>query len=348
MDWVPELHNNDSDELRARADGRFGVVDCFQWPQMYCKEFEYAVCVPRKETSSIDLQFAWYTPTPDDFVIQPGTAFAVGTLRSHIVDGIDNLLTIARKRVQAWQANRAGKQDIVTKMLSSFKHDVNLLCRHPLTYRDIIVFVAQAQRSFLDIIAFMDYVEVVQVRSSWQTWSADRVNPNWMGCFTYDSKICDTFLAAGVPVWLVRAEAYIAPNMNIIKPVLLTFPDHITKSMYCDARNIVKPFPLLYHGHGGFHRHFHTRRDYAGTSGVNPDSSSSSALPQNPATGKAPSQAQQNKKARKNAASQLMKTSTCVLDVVNTRTLHFFHRFKYYSNSAKSQQVGGSLLSRKP
>ena len=79
MDWVPELHNNDSDELRARADGHCGVVDCFQWPQMYCKEFEYAVCIPRKETSSIDWQFAWYTPTPDDFVIQPGTAFAVGT-----------------------------------------------------------------------------------------------------------------------------------------------------------------------------------------------------------------------------------------------------------------------------
>jgi hypothetical protein len=92
MDWVPELHSNDSDELRAQADGRFGVVDCFQWPQMYCKEFKYAVCVPRKETSPIDLQFAWFTPTPDDFVIQPGTAFAVGTLCSHIIDGINNTL----------------------------------------------------------------------------------------------------------------------------------------------------------------------------------------------------------------------------------------------------------------
>jgi hypothetical protein len=42
MDWVPELHNDDS-ELRARADGHFGLEDCFQWPQKYCKEFEYAV-----------------------------------------------------------------------------------------------------------------------------------------------------------------------------------------------------------------------------------------------------------------------------------------------------------------
>ncbi|KIK79701.1 hypothetical protein PAXRUDRAFT_160572, partial [Paxillus rubicundulus Ve08.2h10] len=48
MTFVPEPHLNDTEELRARADGRLGVVDCFQWPQLYCKEFEYTVCVPHK------------------------------------------------------------------------------------------------------------------------------------------------------------------------------------------------------------------------------------------------------------------------------------------------------------
>jgi hypothetical protein len=323
MDWVPELQNDDLDELKARADGRFGVVDCFQWPQMFCKEFEYAVCIPRKETSPISLQFAWYTPTTADFDIQPGTAFAVGTLHSHIVDGIDNLLTIARKRVEAWRANRAGKNDIVTPMLSSLKHDISVLRRHPLTYRDIIVFVAQAQRSFLDIIAFMDYVEIVQPRlttSSWSSWSPLPGDPKWMGCFTDDSKTCDNFLNAGVPVWLVRAEAYIPYNINIIKPVILTFPDNITKSIFSEAGKVVQPFPLIYRGRGGFNRHCHTRRAYTGTFGMNP---SSSTLPQNPASGKAPSQGQQNKKARKIASSQLMKASTCITIVIKARTLPF-------------------------
>jgi hypothetical protein len=97
MDWVLELHNDNSEELRARADGHFGMADCFQWPQMYCKEFEYAICIPCKDSSLIDLQFAWFTPTTADFAIQPGTAFAVGTLHSHIIDGINNLFTIALK-----------------------------------------------------------------------------------------------------------------------------------------------------------------------------------------------------------------------------------------------------------
>jgi len=103
MDWIPELHNDDS-ELRARADGHFGLEDCFQWPQKYCKQFEYAVCIPRKETSSIDLQFAWYTPTTNDFVTQAGTAFAIGTLDSVIVNGIDNFHTIYPKLFSSWQA----------------------------------------------------------------------------------------------------------------------------------------------------------------------------------------------------------------------------------------------------
>ncbi|KAG1747790.1 uncharacterized protein EDB91DRAFT_1048453, partial [Suillus paluster] len=298
MDWVPELQNDNLDELKARADGHFGVVDCFQWLQMFCKEFEYAVCIPRKDTSPFSLQSAWYTPTTADFVIQPGTAFAVGTLHSYIINGIDNLLTIARKWVEAWKANRAGKNNIVSSMLLSLKHDINILRRHPLTYHDIIVFVAQAQRSFLDIIAFMDYVEIIQPRlttsswSSWLSWSTLPGDPKWMGCFTDNSKTCDTFLDAGVPVWLVRVEAYIPRDMNIIKPVKLTFPDDITKSIFSEPGKVVQPFPLLYHGHGGFNRHFHTRRAYTGTFG-----------------------------ARKIASSQLMKTSTCITIVIKTRTL---------------------------
>ncbi|KAG2066013.1 hypothetical protein BDR04DRAFT_1031264, partial [Suillus decipiens] len=113
-------------------------------------------------------------------------------------------------------------------------------------------------------------------------------NPRWMGCFTTDSKICNTFLNAGVPVWLVHAKAYISPNMNIINPVMLTFLDGLTKTMYCKG-NVAQPFPLLYCGPGGFNCHFHTHRSYTGTFAVNPGAPLSLALAQNPASGKAPS-----------------------------------------------------------
>jgi hypothetical protein len=158
-----------------------------------------------------------------------------------------------------------------------------------------------------------------------------------MGCFTDDSKVCDTFFNAGVPVWLFRAEAYIPTDMNIINPVVLTFPDHLMRSMYCEAGRIVKPFPLLYRGPGGFNRHFHTRRPYTGTLGVNPDAPLSLAPPQNPTSGKAPSQGQQKKKVRKTASSQLMKTSMCIAPVIGIRTLLFSLEDPNTTNSQQSR-----------
>ena len=44
MPFIPEPHNSD-EELRACADGHFGPVDCFQWPQVYCKKYEYTICI---------------------------------------------------------------------------------------------------------------------------------------------------------------------------------------------------------------------------------------------------------------------------------------------------------------
>jgi hypothetical protein len=157
-------------------------------------------------------------------------------------------------------------------MLTSFKHDINVLHQHPLMYCNIIIFVAQAQHSFLDITAFMDYVKIVQpcLALGWSSWVPLSGNPRWMGCFTLDLKVCNTFLNASMPVWLVRTEAYISPDMNIINLVRLTLPDHLTKTIYCEG-NIVQSFPLLYSSPGGFNHHFHTCQAYTGTFAMNPD-----------------------------------------------------------------------------
>ena len=47
------------------------------------------------------------------------------------------------------------------KMLQSLKHTVMLLLHHPLTFCDLIAFVAEAQRTFLDIHAYLDFIKVL-------------------------------------------------------------------------------------------------------------------------------------------------------------------------------------------
>src|ERR1700709_900142 len=73
MHFVPEFHHFEEEDLQARADGRFGVVDCFQWPQAYDEVFPHAACIPRKESCPFPhpLHWAWFTPNKDDFIPVP-------------------------------------------------------------------------------------------------------------------------------------------------------------------------------------------------------------------------------------------------------------------------------------
>ncbi|KAH7917937.1 hypothetical protein BV22DRAFT_1134992 [Leucogyrophana mollusca] len=245
MDWVPEAHVSGNEELRACADGQFGDIDCFQWLQLHVLEFQYAICVTRKEAfpHPDEMLWAWWTPTMEDFVAQEGTAFAVVSL----------------------------------------SHDIGLLTYYPLTYRDMIVFVAQAQQAFLDIWGHMDFVEIAQHCVVYGSITQS-VNMAWMGCFMHDSKVCDEMFA-------------IFPQMNIVKPIILTFPDNIIYAQYSEASKLAKPFALLHRGTGGFLRHYHTRRQYTGLAkspvfNFTPQTStaSSTAVSKVPASGKAPAQ----------------------------------------------------------
>ena len=146
MLFVPEPHNSE-EELRVRADGRFGTADCFQWPQLYDEEFRYAVCILRGEDHPPPdpLSWAWYRPSRDDFEALPHAAFLVGTLKEEKAAGIASLYHIASTHYEDWKKRvfRGDKQDFASRLLKSLKHNVTLLLQHPLTFRDVIVFVGE-------------------------------------------------------------------------------------------------------------------------------------------------------------------------------------------------------------
>ncbi|KIM54120.1 hypothetical protein SCLCIDRAFT_137446, partial [Scleroderma citrinum Foug A] len=90
VDFVLEPHTFEEEELCPHADGRFGLIDCFQWPQIYEREYDHSVCIPRKD-SLPSLAIVWYDPTHDDFIIPTGSKFTVGTLRDTRVKEFEQL-----------------------------------------------------------------------------------------------------------------------------------------------------------------------------------------------------------------------------------------------------------------
>jgi len=74
---------------------------------------------------------------------------------------LTSLCQVASDHYKKWKATREDKQDIASQMLKSLEHDIMLLFNHLLTFRDIIVFMSQAQQYCLDILAFLDYIMYV-------------------------------------------------------------------------------------------------------------------------------------------------------------------------------------------
>ncbi|KAG1738079.1 uncharacterized protein EDB91DRAFT_1054753 [Suillus paluster] len=264
MDFVPAFHHFEEENVQARADGRFGAIDCFQWPQAYDNAFP----------SPHPLHWAWFTPTQEDFKPIPGTSFPVGTLASDKVEGLDSLCKLAEKRVQDWRANRQGKNDAVVSRILSLQHGVSCLKMHPLTFRDLLMFVTDAQRLFLEIYSFMEWILLAQPHMTAGD-STSVVNSEWMGAFTHDSNMCNKLYIAGIPIWYVRTMAYIPSNMTVKQPVLLTRPDQIILSMYAEG-NKVRPYEIIYHGPGGYNRQLHVRHLYGGTTFKDPEPGPSS------------------------------------------------------------------------
>ncbi|KAG1882378.1 hypothetical protein F4604DRAFT_1577378 [Suillus subluteus] len=276
MDFVPAFHHFEEENVQACADGRFSAIDCFQWPQAYDNVFCNSTCIPRKEAfpSPHPLHWAWFTPTQEDFKPIPGTSFPVGTLASDKVEGLDSLRKLAEKRVQDWRANRQGKNDAVVSQILSLRHGVSHLKTHPLTFRDLLMFVTDAQRLFLEIYSFMEWILLAQPRMTAGD-STSIVNSEWMGAFTHDSDMCNKLYIAGIPVWYVRTMAYIPLNMTVKQPVLLTCPDQIILSMYAEG-NKVRPYEIIYRGPGGYNRQLHVRCLYGGTTFKDPEPGPSS------------------------------------------------------------------------
>jgi len=139
MDFIPEPHFND-EVLQAWADGRFGPVDCFQWPQLYTSEWKLSVCIPREENNPNfqSLHWAWFMPKLDDVRPSPGTPEGYSFLKDGKMLGLDSLFYQASKWHTPWKAKCGGKPDIATKWLKDLHHTIAILCNQPLPFVDVI------------------------------------------------------------------------------------------------------------------------------------------------------------------------------------------------------------------
>ena len=220
MPFIPEPHNDDK-ELCAQSDGQFGVMNFFQWPQLYYQEYQFMVCIHQSDRhpSPDPLSWAWYRPTLEDFEPLRHAAFLIRKLNQNKAVGIASLCSIVNTRYADWKKTCGDKKDMAGRILKALDHDLMIIFNHPLTFHDVVVFMAQIQQYFLDVMAFLDYALDVLPHVGYPPSVPCPVCSEWMGCFTADTRVCDELFHVGVPVWLVHHNFTITSRTIIEKAV---------------------------------------------------------------------------------------------------------------------------------
>ncbi|KAG1781379.1 hypothetical protein EV702DRAFT_962911, partial [Suillus placidus] len=264
MKFIPQPFDNESDIIKARADGRYWALDPFQWPQMYDDLYARSFAIPRQEAYADDasMMYAWFRPTfSSDFTpISPGNLF--GQLKTDIVGHLKRLYEKANTRVSKYKVAKLHKEDHIVGWAHAM-HAVHERFQQAMAWRNIIIIIAEYQHRFLDIWVVLDYFEIIEPRMRFVD-TTHKVDLKWMGCFTEDVAITTKVHTAGVPVWLIRDARLVNPNMNIVKVVSLTPPDDLVISMYHDPiKFFAQPFNIIIRGPNNRQRHEAAHQPYS-------------------------------------------------------------------------------------
>ncbi|KAG1883465.1 hypothetical protein F4604DRAFT_1983247 [Suillus subluteus] len=299
MTFVPQLYDNPSNIVQARADGKFWAMDPFQWPQMYADAYTWSFTIPRREfhEPGTDLWYAWWLPAfSDDFEpLSPGHVF--GKLKSTHRDHLFRLYEQAKKRVGSYKLFRENKQDAVVGWITGLR-SVFERFKEMRAWRDIVMILAEFQRRFLEIWSMMDYLEIFEPRLKFED-RAHRVNKTWMGCFTKDSAIALRLHKAGVPVWLIRDVRLVDDNINIHQVVPFTPADLVFGMYLHPIKNFAQPFDIQHKGPSDHQRQAAVCQPYLTFEEIPIDHTEVNrfAASREPSSGKAPTRTMKNKSA---------------------------------------------------
>ncbi|KAI9455966.1 hypothetical protein HD554DRAFT_2030693, partial [Boletus coccyginus] len=265
--WIPEPFVDGNLVVQARADGRLGEVDIFQWPQLFNPRYPWSVAILRKGfpwDSMSGMPWAWYDPKYEDFDRLPGSSLPIGFLRKESLEGLRKLNDETKKRFAKYKSGRRLERegDQGLKLMLHVRGTLNHLERFPLSWRDIVACVSEYQRATLDILAYFDYYDVILPRCEKPTFPFPEVNQRWMGAFTREYHFAEMLFRAGVPVWFIRPDNSIT-MATIINEIVTMDSPHVVMEMYSDpVAGVVKPFPVWYSGSDSMEHQCACRRRY--------------------------------------------------------------------------------------
>ncbi|KAI6004875.1 hypothetical protein EDD15DRAFT_2155275 [Pisolithus albus] len=227
--YVPEPFIFEARLMEPLRDGRFGHIDCFQWPQLYSERYMWSGCIPRKVAYQDHSTWRWLwwdvTNTPEDFVVERGSMFRVGRVHPDRWKQLEIVCNQLDERIQRWvQKNPHYYGPVnVTGWMRSCRRALMRLKQLPFTFRDTVLIITLFQHLGLDVFGMLEYLEPTMLPPSPLMDAVDR----WMGAITTDPEICQRLFDSRIPVWLVWKLNTVPEDLKVLKSVDITFPEGI-------------------------------------------------------------------------------------------------------------------------
>ncbi|KAJ3474860.1 hypothetical protein NLI96_g12214 [Meripilus lineatus] len=236
--------------VEVKSDGRCGIADPIQWPQLFSKVYcHYALILHRPSDPNDPRQPIWWKPTQQDFVPVHASAVSyLGTLAYQPLKRLERLVEQMSTRIMLYTSRRGGTPTYINFCDLSMRAACNCLS-FPSTYRDLVVQVVNVQRYWLESEAWLEYMENYQQKIlSPPISSPSLAKECFMGTYTADPVVAFKLFSAGIPVWLIRSPIAITNEIAIEQVVLLTCPADIVVSHEGFGQ-------LVYSGQVGEHHH---------------------------------------------------------------------------------------------
>jgi hypothetical protein len=219
---------------------------------MYC----HLGAMPSKPDDPNDpLTLMWWDPTLADFkTFDAGIVDGLGEMKRSKFLLLRGLMMSLESRIDDFQ--KATPNLFLSSMAKSMRDACQRLGSLKTTYSQMRFGLAEFQRYYLEVLGFLDYMEIYKPRMDGTKPPAETV-AKCVGAFTFNARTVQDFHTAGLPIWFLRPSKIwdSAVNCNILKVVTPISPG----DALCIAEHD-PPFPRIFRGpandpdrHGAIH-----------------------------------------------------------------------------------------------
>lgn len=154
-------------------------------------------------------------------------------LRSWFYDGLEGLALDIALRGENFCKDRGRPSGVVHTLVMGMRRNL-LKLRMPRKMRDLRLLVADFQRCWLDLYAFLVYELEIRPRRTKldDNMAAWEVNTAWMGCFSDQESVVMKMWEAGIPVWHIRKLNELPPDLKIGRRSLMIWEEDVETHLY--------------------------------------------------------------------------------------------------------------------